>query len=172
VEELSALLRAAYGVTDARTQRRAAPSAGGLYAADLALFVRNVEQVEPGLYLYSPESHSLRRVFRDSGAAARLLAGAALDQYFVAEAACWAVLIARTGRIFPRYGVRGFRYLYLDAGHIAQNIYLAAAALELACCEVAAFYDDRLNALLGLDGEQDFVTTTAAVGRKKQESRS
>jgi SagB-type dehydrogenase family enzyme len=56
----------------------------------------------------------------------------------------------------------------MDAGHICQNLLLAAAGLELGACPVAAFYDDRLNMLLGLDGEEESVIYLAAVGAREE----
>lgn len=65
-----------------------------------------------------------------------------------------------------KYGERGLRYLLLDAGHICQNLLLAAEALNLAACPVAAFFDWEMNELLNLDGEEETVLYLAPVGEK------
>jgi SagB-type dehydrogenase family enzyme len=63
-----------------------------------------------------------------------------------------------------KYKQRAYRYVYLDAGQIAQNLALAAVALELGSCHIGALYDDEVNALLGVDGEEESIVYTTAVG--------
>ena len=65
-----------------------------------------------------------------------------------------------------RYGERGYRYMHLDAGHACQNLYLAAEVIDAGVCAIAAFYDDQINPLLGLDGDNNFVVYVATVGKK------
>ena len=65
-----------------------------------------------------------------------------------------------------KYRQRGYRYIYLDAGHIGQNLSLAAEELGLGCCMVGAFYDDEVNKLLHLDGKDETVIYLGAVGKK------
>ena len=69
-----------------------------------------------------------------------------------------------------RYSQRGYRYVFLDAGHVCQNLYLAAEAIGCGCCAIAAFDDDVMNEILGLDGKKRFVIYLAAVGKKKVRS--
>ena len=73
---------------------------------------------------------------------------------------------ALTARMLWRYGERGYRYLFLDAGHVCQNLYLAAEAVGSGACGVAAFSDDGVNGFLGIDGEQQFALYLAAVGKR------
>ena len=75
----------------------------------------------------------------------------------------WVAVPARTTW---RYGNRGYRYIHLDAGHICQNLYLAAEAIGCGCCAVAAFHDEALNQVLGVDGENAFVTYVAPLGKR------
>jgi SagB-type dehydrogenase family enzyme len=70
-------------------------------------------------------------------------------------------------RMTWRYGERGYRYLLLDAGHVCQNLYLAAEPIGCGVCAIAAFFDDKLNAALGLDGEKQFAVYLATVGKRK-----
>jgi SagB-type dehydrogenase family enzyme len=65
-----------------------------------------------------------------------------------------------------RYSERSFRYFFLDAGHVCQNLYLAAESIGLGACAVGAFDDDEINSLLGLDGEEQFVVYAGAAGKK------
>jgi SagB-type dehydrogenase family enzyme len=70
---------------------------------------------------------------------------------------------AWTGRTSPKCSNR---YIYLDAGHIAQDLALAAVALGLSTCHIAALYDDETNALLGVDGKQESTLYMSVVGRE------
>ena len=65
-----------------------------------------------------------------------------------------------------RYGQRGYRYILLDAGHICQNLYLAAESIGCGVCGIGAFDDDIMNETLGLDGENHFVVYAGCVGKK------
>ena len=75
----------------------------------------------------------------------------------------WSGLIAR-GRW--KYRQRAYRYIYLDAGHVAQNLYLAGEALGLGICAVGAFYDDDVNRIVNLDGTEETVIYMATIGIK------
>ena len=63
-----------------------------------------------------------------------------------------------------KYGQRAYRYIYLDAGHIAENLALAAVSLNLATCEIGALYDDQVNAIIGIDGTEESTICMAAAG--------
>lgn len=163
--ELSQLLWAPQGITrlEMGYGLRAAPSAGALYPVETYLSVQNVQDIEPGIYHYTPHEHALELL--DKGDHGQSVAEAALDQAFLVDAA---VVFAWTA-VFPRsawkYAERAYRYVYLDAGHIAQNVALAAVALGLGSCQVAALYDDEVNALLGVDGRDESILYMTAVGR-------
>jgi SagB-type dehydrogenase family enzyme len=89
-----------------------------------------------------------------------------LDQDFIGQAAVTFFWTAIFRRSMAKYGERGLRYLFLDAGHICQNLLLAAESLSCGGCPVAAFYDQEANALLGLDGRNEAVIYAASIGRK------
>jgi SagB-type dehydrogenase family enzyme len=163
--ELSQLIWAAQGVTKKISgyDLRSAPSAGALYPVETYLFIQNVESFESGIYHYSVRGHELELLRQGDFRSA--LAEAALDQGFLAEAAvvfAWTAVFARSKW---KYRQRSYRYVYLDAGHIAQNVALAAVALGLGSCQVAALYDDEVNTLLGVDGEEESILYLTSVGR-------
>ena len=163
--ELSQLLWASQGVTRriGDYELRAAPSAGALYPVETYLSVQTVEGIDSGIYHYDVRGHALERL--QAGDFRTGVADAALEQGFLAEAA---VVFAWTA-VFPRskwkYRQRAFRYVYLDAGHIAQNVALAAVAMGLGSCQIAALYDDEVNAILGVDGKEESILYLTAVGR-------
>jgi SagB-type dehydrogenase family enzyme len=94
-------------------------------------------------------------------------AAAALNQDFLTDGALVFIWTAIFGRSKWKYKERAYRYVYLDAGHIAQNAALAAVALGLGSCQVAALYDDEVNALVGVDGEGESVVYMTVVGYPK-----
>lgn len=161
---LSQILWAAQGVTlkACDFSLRTAPSAGALYPIDLYVFVKAVETLKSGLYQFQPSSQALR--MRYEGDFSELLAEAALNQDFLAEASLVLVLTAVFERTSWKYGARGFRYLYLEAGHIAQNAALAAVSLGLGSCSVAAFFDDEINSLLGVNPARESAVYLLAIG--------
>jgi len=163
-EKLSALLWATQGVT-ARSEAilfRTAPSAGGLYPVETYLLARAVEGLEPGIYHFRPHTFDLE--FLKKGDMARDVAEAALGQTVVLSAQVTFIWTAIIERSRWKYRQRAYRYLYLDAGHIGENLYLAAGALGLGCCAVGAFYDDRANGIIGVDGVEETVIYLATVG--------
>jgi len=161
---LSQLLWAAQGVTARHGPYalRTAPSAGALYPVETYLAVNSVEEVPPGIYRYLVGEHAL--LLEREGNPGAALSAAALDQTMCdTAAACfiWSAVIARSAR---KYAQRAYRYIYLDAGHIAQNVALAASALGLGACAVGAFYDDAVNSLIGADGDSEFALYMMCVG--------
>jgi SagB-type dehydrogenase family enzyme len=163
--ELSQLLWAAQGITHVShgVGFRTSPSAGALYPVETYLVIHNVEMIEPGIYHYDIEKHELDQL--KTGDFKMEIAHAALDQEIAAWANVVFVWTAVFGRSKWKYKQRAYRYVYLDAGHIAQNIALAVVALDLGSCQIAALYDDEVNALLGVDGIEESAIYMTVVGR-------
>ena len=74
------------------------------------------------------------------------------------------LLSAIFDRTRHKYGERGFRYVYIEAGHISQNISLQAVSLGLGSVTIGAFLDDKVNQLVGVDGRKESVLYLHAVG--------
>jgi SagB-type dehydrogenase family enzyme len=165
--ELSQLLWAAQGITRRAEGYgfRTAPSAGALYPVETYLVLHSVEGVESGVYHYAVETHELEQL--RSGDYRLEVAGAALDQGMAAQGKVVFVWTAVFARSKWKYRQRAYRYVYLDAGHIAANVALAAVALGLGSCQVGALYDDEANALLGIDGEEESTIYMTVVGRTR-----
>jgi len=144
---------------------RTVPSAGARHAFETALLVNRVDGLEPGLYDYAPLEHELvhRRSSPDLG---DRLAQACFGQAFVKNSAVTCIWVAVPYRMTWRYSDRGYRYLHLDAGHVCQNLYLAAEAVGGGACAVAAFDDQAMASFLDLEGEEAFVIYLAAVGKR------
>jgi SagB-type dehydrogenase family enzyme len=162
---LSQLLWATQGITHEAVgfAFRAAPSAGALYPVETYLAVHNIEEVDPGIYHYGAQTHELEQLkkgdFRETAARA------ALDQDMAFSANVVFIWTAVFQRSKWKYDQRAYRYVYLDAGHIAQNLALAAVSLNFGTCQIGALYDDEVNTLLGIDGEEESVLYMTAVGQ-------
>ncbi len=166
ITDLALLLWASQGVTAQAGPYylRTAPSAGALYPIETYVVAERVEGVMQGILHFDVRGFQLERLA--SGAFAGRVTAGALGQGFMARASLvfiWSAVLRRT---MSKYGHRGLRYIFMDAGHICQNLVLAAEALGFAACPVAAFYDDELNEILDLDGTEETVIYMAAVGTR------
>jgi len=164
--EVSQLLWAVQGLTGKTggIELRAAASAGALYPNETYVFLLNVTDCQPGLARYQVRGHALE-ILEDKDFA-RPLAEACLGQRFCAEAGVVVAWAAVLERVVARYAQRGYRYVFLDAGHLGAHLQLAATALGLGSVNVGAFCDDEVNRLLGLDGEREFAVYLTAVGKR------
>ncbi|UCD13834.1 MAG: SagB/ThcOx family dehydrogenase [Thermoplasmatales archaeon] len=160
--EVSQLLWSAQGITDPKGYR-AAPSAGALYPLELYVVAGNVYNLPDGIYKYYPHSHELTRVVE--GDKRTELCNAALGQSHVRDAAAVIVFSAVYERTTVKYGERGIRYVHIEVGHAAQNIYLQAVSLDLGTCVVGAFTDGEVREVINmLDEEHPLYIMT--VGKK------
>jgi SagB-type dehydrogenase family enzyme len=150
--EVGQILWAAQGVTHP-AGLRAAPSAGALYPLETYLLVGEVSGLAAGVYHYQPHEHGLAKASEGDRRAG--LARAALGQMWVADAPAVLVLAAVYRRTAGRYGARAERYVHIEVGHAAQNVYLQALALGLGTTEVGAFDDRAVQSVLGLAGDPD-----------------
>ncbi len=149
--EISQLLWAAQGTTDNRGFRTA-PSAGALYPLEVHLVAGAVKGLLPGIYRYLPHEHRLIRV--DEGDKRTALAQAALGQSWVETGAAVIVFSAIYERTTRKYGDRGIRYVHMEVGHAAQNVFLQSVSLRLGTVVVGAFYDHSVKSLLKMRHEE------------------
>lgn len=150
--EAAQLLWAAQGTTGIGSGRTC-PSAGALYPLEACLIASEVEGLSKGVYRYQTKGHRLLKVI-DADVQAKL-ASASLNQECVARAPALIVLSAVYDRVTRKYGDRGVRYAYMEAGHAAENVCLQAAALNLGVVVVGAFEDSRVKQLLQMPNEED-----------------
>jgi SagB-type dehydrogenase family enzyme len=153
LEEVSQLLWAAQGITDPEGKKRTAPSAGALYPLELYIVVGDVEGLDKGVYRFIPQGHELVKV-RDGDLRAEL-ADAALGQGSVRAAAIDLVFTAVYERTTAKYNERGIRYVHMEAGHAAQNVYLQAVALDLGTVTIGAFGDAEVKQIMHLEEQED-----------------
>jgi SagB-type dehydrogenase family enzyme len=166
--ELSFLLWCTQGVkevADRAVTLRTVPSAGARHAFETYLLINNVDGLAPGVYRFLALEHKLIEVDLNPSIA-DLITEACWRQQFVRASAVTFIWTAVAYRMTWRYGQRGYRYLHLDAGHVCQNLYLAAEAVHCGVCAIAAFNDEAINELLELDGEEQFVIYLATLGKR------
>jgi len=168
LHELSYLLWCTQGVKESipgSATFRTVPSAGARHAFETYLLVNNVEEVNPGLFRFLALEHKLLEIKSPNTIKDDIIDGC-LGQDMAGECAVTFIWTSVVQRMTWRYSERGYRYMHLDAGHVCQNLYLAAEALHCGVCAIAAFDDDVMNRVLGLDGEQQFVIYIAVAGKK------
>ncbi len=151
-DEISQLLWAGQGITSPMAFRTA-PSAGALYPLDLYIAIGRVDSLPQDVFRYEPGKHTLRRVA--SGDRRDEVSRAALSQAWIADCAAVIAVTATMRRTTRKYGERGVRYAHMEAGHVAQNICLQAAALNLAATPVGAFRDDEIRQVLQMAPEAE-----------------
>lgn len=164
--ELSFLLWATQGVREPRqTARvwRTVPSAGNRHAFETYLSVRLVAGLTPGIYRYLPLEHALILVDTPARLPERT-AEAAMGQGFAGQAAVTFFWTAIPYRTEWRYSEEAAKLILLDAGHVCQNLYLAAGAIGCGTCAIAAYNQPAADQLLGVDGVDEFVVYMAPVG--------
>jgi SagB-type dehydrogenase family enzyme len=169
LEELSYLLWLTQGiqsVSERPATARTVPSAGARHAFETYLLINAVKGLQPGLYRFIALEHALLPLALDPGLNEKITK-ACLDQSHVHNSAVTFMWVAVVERMAWRYQERGYRYMHLDAGHVCQNLYLAAESIDCGVCAIAAFDDDLLNAALELDGDNLFAIYAASLGKKR-----
>ena len=164
LEELSQLLLAAAGITYDRKGLflRAAPSGGALYPCEIYVVAQTIDSLKAGLYHYQVSDSTLELVEEtDLGRQLHLVSH---RQDAVGSSPATLILTARFERSTRKYGDRGFRYTYIEAGAIAENICLQTTSLGLGTVCIGAFNDDALNKLLGIDGDEETALLIMPVG--------
>jgi SagB-type dehydrogenase family enzyme len=174
LDDLAEILAGSYGLGrtisllgGVEARARPVPSAGGLYPLELYPLLSRVETVEDGLYHYDVLDHTLERM------RARLepeaLADAVIAAPLIRNANAVVFLSAVFDRTLHKYGARGYRYVLLEAGHVAQNICLLATERGLASLCVGGFMDARVNRLLELEPLTEAVVYCVAIGHAAEE---
>lgn len=166
--ELSFLLWATQGVKevvgDGYATMRTVPSGGSRHAFETYLVANRVDGILPGIYRYLPLSHQI--AFLEAPADLReTVMAATFHQRFVAEAPVVFLWSCVPYRGEWRYTAAAHKLMLLDAGHLCQNLYLACEAIGAGTCAIGAYYQPAIDALLKLDGEDEFVIYLAPVGK-------
>lgn len=167
-ELFATMLHLAYGPTRDRTHEgypypfRAAPSAGALYPLDVFACVHHVDGIEPGVYYVDPHGPAL---FAFPDAPQPDVLAQAFVQPDLFGDSCFVVLLAAVfERSVFKYGNRGYRFVLIEAGHVAQNLGLAAAAAGLAAQNFGGYRDREVDRAMGFDGLDTSVVYAVGIG--------
>jgi len=168
MEQVGLLLFGMSGITrvSSRMEYRTVPSAGGLYPIEIYPVINNVKDLNKGIYHYNIKDHELE--FLKEGDYRSEVAKGCLDQAIAFHSAInfiWTAVIARSKW---KYLQRCYRYVYLDCGHLAQNLYLVAESLKIGACTIGAIYDQELNTILNVDGKEETAIYVGVVGNRNQ----
>lgn len=169
LEDLAYLLWCTQGVRGKRFHGhtyRNVPSAGCRHAFETYLAIFNVDDIDPGVYRYLPLSHQLVFEFKDDLLSEKMII-ASLGQSYPGKSAVTFIWAAIPYRMEWRYGLAAHKVIALDAGHVCQNLYLACETINAGTCAIAAYDQEELDELLGLDGEEEFAIYLAPVGKVK-----
>ena len=147
-DSLGRLLHLTYGVRGFRQVEgnlaydRPIPSAGGLYPLEVYVAIRRVTAIPDGVYHYDPRAHALEQ--RRQGDLLASLADMTIDQPMLRSANAVVLTSGIAERTMWKYGQRGYRYVWIEAGHLGQNTYLAAAAMGLGAVAIGGFFDQEI----------------------------
>jgi SagB-type dehydrogenase family enzyme len=148
------------------TTKRIVPSAGSRHPLETYLVINRVKGLPIGLYRYLSLEHKLLKIKTNSQIMKKIVEGCN-DQQFIGKSALIFIWSANIYRMKWRHGERAYRYIFLDAGHVGQNLYLAADVIDCGVCAISVFLDDEVNHLVGIDGKNEFVIYMAAIGKSK-----
>lgn len=168
LEEVSMLLWATQGVRRVlgpECALRVTPSAGARHAFETYMAVSRVDALAPGLYRYLPFDNQLACLYEDEAIGKRA-AEACHSQQFAGKAAAVFFWTAVPARMEWRYAEAAHKVIAIDAGHVCQNLYLAVQAIGAGTCAIAAYNQEACDALLGVDGKEEFTVYIAAVGKR------
>jgi len=166
-DELAFLLWSTQGIQkiiDENHAYRTVPSAGCRHALETYLAVMNVESLNSGIYRYLPMEHSLVLERNDSNLSHKIT-DASLGQRFAGMSAVVFIWTSIPYRMEWRYDEAAHRVIAMDAGHVCQNLYLACEAVGAGTCAIAAYHQEKMDRLIGVDGEDEFTVYLAPVGK-------
>lgn len=164
IDQLSNLLWTSTGIKrkEHGFEFRTAPSAGALYPIETYIIINNVKNIEKSVCHYNIKNHNLEVI--NTGDFRIKISEAALNQqicYYAAVVFIWSAIFKRSK---CKYGERAYRYIYLDAGHIAENLALCATSMGLGSCQIGALFDDEVNELIDIDEINESTIYMSAVG--------
>ncbi len=168
LRDIATILHMAYGITrDERAagyprQFRTVPSGGAMYPLEIYCHVAPGSEVPAGLYHFNPVDHHLRHLRQSD--MSETIADAMVQKEYAHTASLLIFVTAAFDRTIFKYGDRGYRFVFLEAGHVGQNVNLTAAALGLGSINLGGYYDRQIDAMLDLDGVTHSIVYMIAVG--------
>ena len=168
LEELSFLLWATQGIQEVRSSGsnlRTVPSGGARHSFETYLAVFRVDDLDKGLYRYSPLDHKLARLDSGIPLTRKAVTDACRRQAFASKAAVVFFWTTIPYRMYWRYERVTAKLIAQDAGHMCQNLYLACTSIGAGTCAIGAYEQNLADQLVGVDGKDEFVVYVAPVGK-------
>ena len=168
LSEISAILHYSYGVSRPQTNNfprpfRIVPSAGALYPLEIFFFTAHSKDLKTGIYHYNPLEHKLR-LFKE-GFDVQKIAKGLIQSHLAFQASMILFITAFFERSVFKYDDRGYRFAFLEAGHLAQNLNLVSTGLGWASLNIGGFYDSYIDNLLDMDGLTQSTIYMIAIGK-------
>jgi SagB-type dehydrogenase family enzyme len=162
INELALLLHFSVGYKGKENIQKFTPTSGGLNSVEAYVFILSSNELKKGVYKYNPYNHELITI--NEGDFSQWLKEDVFYQEEYGDGSCVIVLTSSCGKLFKKYGQRSYRLSLLDVGHVSQNLYLIASALNKQVCASAGFIDDELNDALMIDGINTSAFLTVTIG--------
>jgi SagB-type dehydrogenase family enzyme len=143
--------------------RRFYPSGGARYPLELYLLIQRVDGITPGIYHYNVKDHILEELSTNKEDIESLKDG--LYYPWSREAAVACFITAVWERNFMKYEDRGYRIVLIEAGHMAHNLALTAAALNIGCCNSVGFHNEHIDETLDIEHEDEDSLCLALLGK-------
>lgn len=171
-DDLSYLLYASCGLRNSGSSindsKRPYPSAGARYPLEVYLLILNCKEIKNGLYHYNVRENSLEVLLEDN--LQKWLSKAFGKEEWLKNAAALIFITGVLDRTQIKYGDRGYRYMLIEVGHLAQNICLLATELGFGTCLIGGFIDNQINKLLDIDLQKEFSLYVIAIGQYESTS--
>lgn len=153
-------------------QRRLAPSAGALYPIEIYFNYTpsryDEQSILPGLYYYNPIKNELRLLMEKCSQTN--IQSIFMQPELVINSTLQVFFTSVFQRSVQKYGDRGYKFSFLEAGHIAQNFNLVATAMKLSCINICGFYEQKANEFLKIDGTSHSTIYTMLIGKTRTSS--
>lgn len=145
--------------------RRPIPSAGGRHCLKTYLYIDRVEDIPKGIYVYLPDEHGLRLVSDEQGIKDKLCKALYNQDFYSAVIFLWSAV---PYVMEYRYNTVAHKMIAFEAGHICQNLHLAAETIDCGCCAISAYFQTDVDEIVKVDGEEEFILYVATIGKKQQ----
>ena len=167
LEELSYLLWTTQGLKVIHSEEwgsaeKVVPSAGMVHCIETYLYIDRADGIKKGVYRYLPKEQRIIEVNMSDDCAQKLNSAMKEQVFGAAVVFLWAAVPYKMEWCYMQVA---HKMIAIEAGHICQNLYLAAESINCGCCAISAYHQDEIDNLLGLDGEDEFVIYTATVGK-------
>lgn len=170
LKELSRLLFFSAGIThkgeNQDDARRSYPSAGARYPLEVYLISLNVKYLNKGLYHYNVKEHCLEKLLYQD-LTGWLLSATGNDR-FLKKAVAILIITAVLDRTRIKYKDRGYRYVLIEAGHLAQNLLFEATTLNLGSYPIGGFIDGEFDKLLDINRRKEVTLYLVAIGKRRK----